>query len=286
MNILVLHGPNLNLLGERPGDDKGRTLAQLNAQIEKHAAASGVSVRILQSNHEGALIDALHQARAWAEAVVINPAALTHTSYVLREAIAAVGKPTIEVHLTDIRRRESWRRKSVIKDVCEAQIIGKGFDSYLLAIDRLLGKTAPKAKKKTATGSKAAAKPAPKKTLGRRVQQTAIAAGAPGKAAGSAVKTLGAAMKSATGAKPERGDVVSREAVRQKIAERLSGKLSPAGLSTWARSKWLDVQRGAPAESGHRELLEDLLQQLVLSSMPPAKLNEDQLIELMTQLDA
>lgn len=265
MNILVLHGPNLNLLGERPGDERGGTLGQLNAEIERKAAALGVSVRILQSNHEGALIDALHQARAWADAVVINPGALAHTSYVLREAIAAVGHPTIEVHLTDLRRREAWRRKSVIKDVCEAQIQGKGFDSYLLALEQLArgkGKVAKApAKKRKAPSAKPVKAPA-RKTLGRKVQQ--VAEKAPALPA---------------------SDFLTRALVRQKIADRLSGKLTPSGLSTWARAKWMDVQRGAPAESGQRELLEDSLQQLVLSAMPASRLSDEQLIELMAQLN-
>src|SRR5689334_23018175 len=136
MKILVLHGPNLNLLGEREGDERGRTLADLDRLIREKAAQLGMEVKILQSNHEGVLVDTIHAERRWADGILINPGALTHTSYVLREALAAVGKPTLEVHLTDIRRRESWRRKSVIKDVCAAQVMGKGFDSYRIALDR------------------------------------------------------------------------------------------------------------------------------------------------------
>ncbi|MBX5480519.1 MAG: 3-dehydroquinate dehydratase [Myxococcaceae bacterium] len=268
MNILVLHGPNLNLLGERPGDEKGRTLAMLNEQIERRAREVGAEVRILQSNHEGALIDAIHDARRWADAIIINPGALTHTSYVLREALVAVHKPAIEVHLTDIRRRESWRRKSVIKDVCEAQILGKGFDSYLLAIDRLVG-----AKKKLVRESKR-----PADASKRRGTQAASK-----KPEARVEKTIGRQPAASAGGPAT--EFLTRALVRQKIADRLAGRITPSGLSTWARSKWLDVQRGAPAESGQRELLEDTLQQLVLSSMPPAKLTDDQLIELMTQLD-
>jgi 3-dehydroquinate dehydratase II len=124
MNILVIHGPNLNLLGEREGDEKGRTLDELNHELQALAERAGLSLRVFQSNHEGALIDRIHAERKWADGILINPGALTHTSYVLRDALAAVGKPTLEVHLTDIRRRESWRRKSVIKDVCAAQVRG------------------------------------------------------------------------------------------------------------------------------------------------------------------
>src|SRR5579883_2197890 len=104
MNILVLHGPNLNLLGERPGDEKGRPLEELNGLIRARAVALGHSVKVFQSNHEGELVDTLHAERRWAQGIVINPGALAHYSYVLREALVAVDKPTIEVHLTDIRR--------------------------------------------------------------------------------------------------------------------------------------------------------------------------------------
>lgn len=282
MNILVLHGPNLNLLGERPGDEKGKTLAELDRAIRAHADSLGVAVKILQSNHEGVLVDTLHAERRWADAVVINPGALTHTSYVLREAIAATGKPVIEVHLTDIRRRESWRRKSVIKDVCEAQVMGKGFNSYLLAMDKFAPRFATAAKKKAGAEKKPAPeKKSAEKSLGRRVSEAAKTAGpvsAKPKSLGRAVARAATTMEPAT-------ERLTRALVRQKIAERLSGKLSPSGLATWARSKWLDVQRGAAAESGQRELLEDSLQQLVLASVPPAKLSDEELIELMTQLD-
>ena len=102
-NILVLHGPNLNLLGTRePGVYGTTTLADINAALEREASARGVTLRILQSNHEGALIDAIHEARAWADGILINPGAFTHYSYALRDAIAAVGLPCVEVHLSNI----------------------------------------------------------------------------------------------------------------------------------------------------------------------------------------
>ncbi len=136
--ILVLHGPNLNLLGEREPQVYGRmTLEELNRAIEEFAAAKGIQVRIFQTNHEGTLIDLLHEHRRWAEGIVINPGALTHYSYALRDAIAAVGIPTVEVHLSDIHSREPFRRVSVIKDVCIAQIAGKGMRSYLEGIELL-----------------------------------------------------------------------------------------------------------------------------------------------------
>src|SRR5215472_7799889 len=139
MKILVLHGPNLNLLGHGAMDNPDWSLEAVNHAIEEQAASLGLQVKILQSNHEGVLIDALHAERLWADAVVMNPAALAHTSYALRDAIAAVAKPAIEVHMTDIRRREPWRRRSVLKDVCAARVIGKGIDSYLIALRSLAG---------------------------------------------------------------------------------------------------------------------------------------------------
>jgi 3-dehydroquinate dehydratase-2 len=282
MKILVLHGPNVNLLGHGAGDNPNWSLEAVNHAIEEQAASLGLQVKILQSNHEGVLIDALHAERLWADAVVLNPAALAHTSYALRDAIAAVAKPTIEVHMTDIRRREPWRRRSVLKDVCVARVIGKGIDSYLIALRSLAGAKAqtPRAASRAALAARhrklrpgGAAGTSPRKTLGRR-------SGSPSPNASSAPLS-----RSAVAAKSAGLEFVSRALVRQKIADRLGGKLTASGLATWARKHWLEVQRGAPAESGYRELLEDCLQSLVVSAMPPAQLSEDQLLELMTQLE-
>ena len=138
MNILVLHGPNLNLLGERDPQQYGAlTLAELDALVATRAGELGQVVKAFQSNHEGALIDALHAERRWMHGLVLNPGALTHSSYALRDAVEAVRTRAYEVHLSDIHRREPWRRVSVIAEVCEGQIAGRGAGSYLEALERL-----------------------------------------------------------------------------------------------------------------------------------------------------
>ena len=139
MNILVLHGPNLNLLGEREPEIYGSmTLAQLNKKIAAYAVKRGASVRARQSNSEGALIDLLHAHRTWADGIAFNPGAYTHYSYALRDAVAAVNVPTIEVHLSDVTKREPFRRVSVIAPVCAGRRYGRGADSYFEAIDDLI----------------------------------------------------------------------------------------------------------------------------------------------------
>jgi 3-dehydroquinate dehydratase-2 len=139
--ILVLHGPNLNLLGQRETEVYGRTtLAELDAAIARHAAARGASVECRQSNHEGVLVEAIHAARAQGfDAIVVNPGALTHYSHALRDAIAGVSLPVVEVHLSNLYAREAFRHHSVTAPACRGQISGFGPLSYLLGLDAALG---------------------------------------------------------------------------------------------------------------------------------------------------
>ncbi|MEJ2563974.1 MAG: type II 3-dehydroquinate dehydratase [Anaerolineales bacterium] len=136
--ILVLHGPNLNLLGVREPQVYGSTtLAQIDESLKQEAQLLDLSVETLQSNHEGALIDALHQARGSASGVIINPGGLTHTSVSLRDAIAASELPTVEVHLSNIFAREEYRRRSISAEACVGIVAGFGWRSYLLALQVL-----------------------------------------------------------------------------------------------------------------------------------------------------
>lgn len=140
MNILVMNGPNLNLLGVRePGIYGNDTLQTLCETVAKDAAKRGVHVDFYQSNHEGALIDTLHAAMGKYDGIILNAGAYTHYSYAIRDAIAAIRIPVVEVHLSDIHAREPFRHVSVIEPVCIAQISGLGVGSYLKALALLCG---------------------------------------------------------------------------------------------------------------------------------------------------
>jgi 3-dehydroquinate dehydratase II len=144
MNVLVLHGPNLNLLGLREPDTYGHdTLDSINQRLTALADARHCALKLLQSNHEGALIDALHAERLWAHGILINPGGLTHTSVSLRDALAAVALPCVEVHLSNIHKRESFRHHSYISGVALGVIAGFGWRSYTLGLTALIDALAP-----------------------------------------------------------------------------------------------------------------------------------------------
>ena len=140
--LLVLHGPNLNLLGTREPNHYGQTtLADINLALARRAEAAGVELESFQSNHEGALIERVHAAREQGvRYIIINPAAYTHTSVALRDAVAAAGIPVIEVHLSNVHAREPFRHKSYFSDLAVGVITGLGSEGYLLALEYLLSK--------------------------------------------------------------------------------------------------------------------------------------------------
>lgn len=299
--ILVLHGPNLNLLGERPGDAPDVTLSSVDRTLVETARAMGAEVRTLQSNQEGTLVDALQRDRKWADAVLVDAGPLALSGHVLADALQAVALPCVEL--------SSVRKKSVLD--CDGRVIGKGVEAYVSALQRLVADD-PSGKKKPAKKAAAVKTPAvvqKARTLGRAAVAKTLGRASvtkgPGRAAeaktlgrAAETKTLGraapksigrATIQAALTEAPARSrgldGSITRSLVREKIAERLRGSLTPSGLATWARQQFLDIERGAPAESGHRELLEDTLQQLTLSAVPASRLSDDELIELMTQLE-
>ncbi|MBZ4414881.1 type II 3-dehydroquinate dehydratase [Myxococcus sp. RHSTA-1-4] len=305
MKLLVLHGPNLNLLGVREGTSGGR-LSDLDAALNERAEELGLELKVVQSNHEGVLLDTLAAEREAVDGILINPAGL-FASYPLKEALEAVGLPAIEVLL------KPPARESVVGEACVLQVHGThgGFEPYLQALETFASGVftpEPAGPKK----SRSASKPAPAKSLGRGKEEPSaptlsLVKSSPAKSlaraaeAGGSTKTLGRKAAASKEAAPEarsgktlgRGsrsltpaaDLLTRAVVRRKISDRLSGKMTPAELAAWARTQWQAVQRGAPAESGHRELLEESLQGLTLSTLPASRLSDEQLVDMLTRLD-
>jgi len=138
--VLVIHGPNLQLLGQRNPSVYGRvTLSAINRDLQAQARRLGASLTVLQSNHEGGIVDAIGKARGWYDGILINPAAYTHTSVAIRDALEAADLPAVEGHLSNIHARESFRRTSLIAPVVAGQVAGFGANSYTLGLAALIG---------------------------------------------------------------------------------------------------------------------------------------------------
>jgi len=320
-NILVLHGPNLNLLGTRKGDVPERTLEALDRQIRERALTLGLEVKIHQSNHEGGLLDALHSERKWAHGLLISPGALARTAFALAEAVAWLDLPALEIHLDEYRDEDGQRKRSALKSVVRGRVFGQGFDSYLVGLDRFVtgewdgGKAKAKAKARAeAKTLKAVRKPSPdtadegpapraatsalrtprtpdgKRALGRagRAEKSFASPRADVKSE----KTLGpsprgpkAEFEKSLGRKEKAAWVgLSRAQVRQWISDRLAGRVSPTEMAAWARARWLDVQGGSAVEGDARELFLDTLQTLMTAAAPKSKLTDEQLVELLARL--
>lgn len=293
MNVLVLHGPTLTFLGQREGDPPGLTLAEVDRRLADRARTLGHTLRTVQSNHEGALVDALWEQRDWAHGVLLNPGPLALGSHVLPEAVAASKMPVVEVLLA-AKRQAGLQRRSLLRQVCAAQVVAPGAEAYLKGLERLELEAGGRTKTLGRARRTAAAtpQPAPSKTLGAASRASAPApppaplslSRAPERSAATS-KTLGRRATDAAMAVRPVGGGLSRAQVRARIAERLSGRLSASGLATWARSEWLAVQRGAPVEAGQRDRIEEVLQALVLSVQPKSTLNDNQLVEWMAALE-
>jgi 3-dehydroquinate dehydratase-2 len=310
MRLLVLHGPNLNLLGVREGASGGR-LSDLDAALKERAEELGLELKVVQSNHEGVLLDTLAAEREAVDGILINPAGL-FASYPLKEALEAVGLPAIEVLL------KPPARESVVGEACVLQVHGThgGFEPYLQALEtfasgvftpgsgpkKSLGrrkekdepaprpapvKSPDRGKAEPAAPALSLVKSTPSKSLARAAEAGGSSktlgrkAEAPAREESRGGKTLGRGSRSPTPA----ADLLTRAMVRRKISDRLSGRMTPAELAAWARTQWQAVQRGAPAESGHRELLEESLQGLTLSTLPATRLSDEQLVDMLARLD-
>lgn len=288
--LLVLHGPNMNLLGQ----------ADIDAQLEARAGRLGVELDIVQAHHEGGLLEALHDAAGEVDAVLVNPGALAPQAFSLAEALRLVGLPSAEVLLSSV---PETRGPSALTGVVTVQLHGKGAQGYLEALERLAGgstsarvkveadeaedgeaETATRAGKSIGRrGAAPAATSAPArggKTIGRK---SAAATEAPGAAAAGPVgKSIGRgpAEKRAP-ASPAATALLTRAKVKEQITLRLKGQLAADSLAAWAREQWSALQRDVPCEAGAKETLDTVL----LTLMAGAKAGDHVLLAQIAKLD-
>lgn len=298
-HLLVLHGPHLDLLGSGPLAGQP-SLEQVNRAIELAASTGVAGVRAAEGNSEAELVAALHRNRDWATHVLISPGALAPTAYVLREALALAKLPYAEVHVDPLPFAADHAKKSVLREHAELQKRGAAPAVYVDAAEKLLrakftrvplalpapapARALPEAMKPLPRATPAPLAPAPQvanrvqKEIGRKPRNEHVASGGHASA-----KTIGRAGAKAVEPAP-RASGITRAAVRQQIAQRLAGKISPAELATWAREQWLAVERGAATESGQRELLGEALQALALSAAPGLAISEPELLDWMAKM--
>jgi len=278
MNVLVLHGPTVAFR---------QNLSEVDRRLAERARSLGHVLRTVQSNHEGALIDALWEQRDWAHGVLLNPGPLALSSHVLREAVAAGKVPVVEVLTVGAKEPGGLRKKSLLREVCAARVSGDGPETYLAGLERLLALGGGKkslgrgATSAAAAPASAAASVAARKPVAPARPPPPEPARVPAPRAAEQGKTLGRERPVSREA-PGR---LTRAEVRARIADRLAGRMTPGALATWARSQWVALQQGAPVESGQRELLDEVLQVLFLAVQPRGALGDDQLVEWMTALE-
>jgi 3-dehydroquinate dehydratase II len=313
--ILVLHGPNLAL-------GPAETSAQvIDAKLSAKANALGAEVRTFESNSEGALIDALVEHKDWLQAVIVNPTALGPVAFALAEALTLLKVPSIEVQLASPGKGKSALKdavesqihgkgvdgylealaqlapKAASKAVAVARAESRKVESStaLKAVLKAAEKSADEDEEEESVTAKRA-EPRPPKTLGRADTATPIVNRAverrektigerptQGYTLAPPPKTLGKKAPAGRKESQEPHGILTRARVREQIAERLAGTMTPAALATWARARWADLQAGSPAESGQRERLEDVLQTLIVAAA--GKASDQALIELMVQLE-
>lgn len=269
--LLVLHGPNMNLLGQ----------ADIDAQLESRAARLGVELDIVQSHHEGGLLEALHDAAGDVDAVVVNPGALAPQAFSLAEGLRLVGLPSAEVLLSSLPEP---RGTSALTGVVKVQLHGKGAQGYLDALEQLAGGAAgarPKAgdgeAEEDEEDGEGVARPG--KSIGRR-SAAPVAPSQPARAGKTIGRKAPAAAEKRT-AEPATTGLLTRAKVKEQITLRLKGQLSPEVLASWAREQWSALQQDVPCEAGAKETLDTVL----LTLMAGAKAGDHVLLAQIAKLD-